>query len=124
MSRFERVDVKELRIRRGKWATRASPARVTVDGEPDLAANRHYYAEYLSSDNWRERRTRLLKANCEKCGRGGDLILHHKTYEHVGRERPWELATLCPGCHAKLHAFVRQNPRWTLERASYRFLAG
>lgn len=119
---YEPVDVKELRVRHRKWATRASPVRVTVDGAPDYDANKRYYKEYLSSENWRERHTRLLKPNCEKCGRGGDLVLHHKTYEHVGRERPWELATLCPLCHSRLHAFARANPQWTLERASYRFL--
>lgn len=124
--RYEnKVDVKELPVRRGKWATRASPAWVTIDGEPDRAQNRAYYSNYLGSEEWKGRRARLLKPNCEKCGRGGDdLHLHHKTYEHVGRERPWELATLCPLCHSRLHAFARKNPQWTLERASYRFLEG
>lgn len=118
----ERVSVNELRVRRGRSVTQASPVLTTIDGVRDMAADRAAYSAYLGSETWRLRRARLIKATCEKCGRGGDLVLHHKTYEHVGHERPWELATLCPGCHSKLHAFARRHPEWSLERASYRFL--
>ncbi len=39
----------------------------------------------------------------------GPLDVHHRTYAHLGDERPWELVAGCEPCHARLHDRLRRR---------------
>lgn len=62
-----------------------------------------FYRRYTKSTAWLRRRSSALQRDGDRC-RGCDTTenLHcaHRTYEHVGDERPGELLTLCDRCHA------------------------
>ena len=69
----------------------------------------HHSARYraaLRSPWWRCLRwlaPRLQLGLCGRCRRQlrrGVWSLHHATYKHLGRERPWECVALCLVCHA------------------------
>lgn len=69
-----------------------------------------WYNLYLNSSEWRRRRNLVLRrANgiCEGCLLPPAAHVHHKTYEHVGRELLFELVALCEDCHDLAHA---ENP--------------
>lgn len=115
--------VKELRRRRtGTRATQAFPVKIYRDGVLDVDATRKAYSDYMSDPGWRARRGRLVKDECLACGETEDLHLHHVTYEHVGRERPWELVTLCASCHASVHWQARKNPSQSLRTATMQYV--
>ncbi len=64
------------------------------------------YAEYLQSDEWRERRRVTITAaghRCQNCGKHDDLQVHHLTYERRGAEHPDDLRVLCSDCHQNTH---------------------
>jgi hypothetical protein len=65
------------------------------------------YRAVMQSSGWRRRRAHAIRragGRCQHCGAGGSLDVHHTTYAHLGNERPYELAVLCPGCHRRAHA--------------------
>ncbi len=65
------------------------------------------YEEYLSSVEWRDRRSILLDRfshKCQICGSSAKLQIHHRTYERVGNERIEDLTVLCDACHGLYHA--------------------
>ena len=63
---------------------------------------RKRYKRHIGSKQWRTTKQRLLLergAQCQRCGRGPPLTLHHKTYERFGRERDDDLELVCEECH-------------------------
>ena len=65
-----------------------------------------YRKKYLRSPHWRARRARsiaLAGNRCERCGRGGSLDVHHRSYARLGRERDRDLRVLCRDCHDREH---------------------
>ena len=59
------------------------------------------YYSYIRSRTWKKKADRIREQRnfiCEKCGKRGWQV-HHKSYEHLGRERDYELALLCDDCH-------------------------
>lgn len=40
---------------------------------------------------------------CQLCNRGGELHVHHRTYERFGAEMEDDLTVLCAGCHDLYH---------------------
>ena len=65
-----------------------------------------WYAEYLASPEWRERRLRVFARDrnlCQGCLVKEADVVHHTTYEHVGDELLYELVSLCKACHNKAH---------------------
>jgi len=65
-----------------------------------------WYAEYLKSDEWKQKRALVLARCadiCEGCRKKRAIIVHHKTYINVGREFLFELVGLCKECHDSLH---------------------
>jgi len=63
------------------------------------------YNKYLKSWRWAFRRKLVLKRDggkCRMCRKKAHTV-HHLAYEHIGRERLKELATLCNYCHAGQH---------------------
>jgi hypothetical protein len=68
--------------------------------------NKEEYRQYLSSNEWRGKRERVLrrdKNRCIKCHSVENLQIHHLTYERVGKEFLCDLITLCRKCHERVH---------------------
>jgi hypothetical protein len=64
------------------------------------------YAEYISSDRWRDRRAERLEKDarrCQGCGSEDGLHVHHRTYERLGCELPGDIITVCETCHVFIH---------------------
>ncbi len=64
------------------------------------------YQDYLATPEWQETRKLALATaehHCQLCNAGGELNVHHRTYERIGEERPADLIVLCKDCHATFH---------------------
>ncbi len=64
------------------------------------------YADYLQTEEWRERRHAALRRagyKCQACNKAGSLDVHHRTYERRGCEEIGDLTVLCRACHGKFH---------------------
>jgi 5-methylcytosine-specific restriction endonuclease McrA len=83
-------------------------ATVTADPEPPKSDTKAWYAWYLRTDAWdQKRRAVLRRANycCEGCGIDNrKLHVHHLTYAHKGNEFLFELVAVCEVCHERCHA--------------------
>ncbi len=72
------------------------------------AGRRTYYRDtYLSSDDWKRKRSLVLKRDryrCVFCG-GRATQVHHKQYarRNIGREAIEWLVSVCTSCHEKQH---------------------
>ena len=78
---------------------------LSVQEEERRRDNPAYYG-YISSEVWREKRMQRLRLDgfqCQKCGTGKNLRVHHITYENFGHEPMEDLITLCDNCHSKVH---------------------
>lgn len=71
--------------------------------------NREDYQCFQQSPYWKDLRNRLwnshIKKQCKVCGKKNiPLIMHHKTYKHLGRERLGvHVIWVCRDCHKKIH---------------------
>ena len=68
------------------------------------------YYEYLKSDQWRLMRDGLFYRRgkeCERCGGKDDIIIHHKTYDNVFKEKEEDLEVLCNHCHKVEHGIIK-----------------
>jgi 5-methylcytosine-specific restriction endonuclease McrA len=66
------------------------------------------YEEFLQTPYWVVIREYVLfkwNNKCAFCGSSENLNVHHRTYEHRGREHTHisDLVVLCNSCHAKFH---------------------
>lgn len=64
------------------------------------------YRQYLASEQWREKRWKVLRrANdiCEGCGEARATQVHHLTYKRVGQEMLFDLVAICDECHQSIH---------------------
>jgi HNH endonuclease len=64
------------------------------------------YTDYLQTEHWKEvRKKQLTKSGykCQMCNKGGDLNVHHRTYERRGEEKYEDLIVLCSDCHNLFH---------------------
>ena len=64
------------------------------------------YEHYLGTGQWQEKRKLVFKRDnyqCQKCGTGKNLNVHHITYENLYNEEIEDLTTLCKPCHEKIH---------------------
>lgn len=71
------------------------------------------YAEYMQSDEWKRKRTRIRRRArgwCERCGVNRRYAIHHLTYERLGHEELGDLLAVCQGCHDFLHAKSDYDP--------------
>lgn len=63
------------------------------------------HRDYIKSNVWKKRsKERRSIGKCEECQRKlrpSELVLHHKTYEHLGAESDEELIVLCRNCHQR-----------------------
>lgn len=75
-------------------------------GDPDELAHMPYQ-EFLATAYWKILTyvMREVYDRCQRCYSRGKLHVHHKTYEHRGREwqYPEDLIVVCEICHYKLH---------------------
>jgi hypothetical protein len=80
------------------------------------------YEAHLRSEQWAETKRRLLQERgeqCERCGEGPPLQLHHKTYERLGHELPSDLELVCLECHPIADEERAAEGRLRSERARY-----
>ena len=66
------------------------------------------YSKYLKSDEWCEKRDKILKERkvCELCEDAENLHVHHLTYENLHNEKEEDLILLCKSCHFAVHKGV------------------
>jgi 5-methylcytosine-specific restriction endonuclease McrA len=71
--------------------------------------NKQEYAAYLKTKHWRDyARKKIFQARyrCQLCNSEGELHVHHRTYERVGRERYRDTIVLCKRCHEHFHGIL------------------
>jgi 5-methylcytosine-specific restriction endonuclease McrA len=91
----------------------------------DRIVDRQFYASYIVSEAWFERRRRWTEEFAERfpneplvcfiCGSAWTLEsddMHHVTYDHVGHEEFDELWPLCRKDHDELHRIYENVPAW------------
>lgn len=65
------------------------------------------YAVYIQSDQWKDKRQRVLKRDnnlCQGCLRRTAQEVHHLTYRYpLGKEPLFALVSVCQYCHDALH---------------------
>lgn len=98
-------------IRRAATALRKTGKLASVNGGPKrkkLSEPTGRYAEYLSSDHWKEIREACLlfwDGRCALCkDRASDV--HHNTYIRVGDEKLTDVVPLCRSCHKRFHGVM------------------
>jgi hypothetical protein len=72
-----------------------------------------WYAEYLSSDHWREFRESILQfwsRQCCLCCATNGIEVHHRHYETIGCESITDCVPLCSGCHELFHSKKNRTP--------------
>lgn len=89
-------------------------------------AHRAFYAAYIHSSAWFQRRTRwvederelLLEGQqiaCVGCSKEWALKrddLHHVSYERLGNEAHEDLWPMCRSCHSWIHELLRSSRSW------------
>ncbi len=64
------------------------------------------YFEYLCTDHWIAIRAVAIREagfQCELCGSGIKIEVHHKNYKRLGNETLKDLIVLCKKCHKGKH---------------------
>ena len=67
------------------------------------------YPNYLKSPAWLTKKAQVLERDgykCVLCNKYSvhGLLVHHKTYDNIGKEPLEDLTTLCTPCHEKYHS--------------------
>lgn len=63
------------------------------------------YSDYLSSPQWLVRREAVLQRDeyiCQACCERTATEVHHLTYDHLGNEPMFDLASVCHDCHEQI----------------------
>lgn len=106
---WKKQEISQLYV--GVWknelvtAWREAQRRAFEEGKE---ARQKEYRQYLTTKNWKDKRSKVLaRANnlCEGCGDRTATEVHHLTYRNVGDELLFELVALCSTCHSKAHTF-------------------
>lgn len=74
----------------------------------------NYRANYLKTRHWKETSAEAIARAggcCHECGNTHGLETHHKTYAHLGDERPEDLEVLCGCCHTERHALANAKKK-------------
>lgn len=68
---------------------------------------KEYYFRWTKTLRYKALRDKRLKHDkyqCQLCGTGKNLIIHHVSYEHLGEASEFDdLVTLCRKCHQEVH---------------------
>jgi hypothetical protein len=97
------------------WALKESLGPHNWAMDFSYSDHKRKYYDYLRSPEWKEKREKKLESvghRCEICGVGSDthqLVIHHKSYYSVFRERLCDLEVLCEDGHDYRHS-RRINP--------------
>lgn len=72
------------------------------------AIRRMPYVDYLRSRYWNLVALQVKHdagCRCRKCGRGGELVVHHPDYRWLGYDmyHTSSLQCLCKSCHERIH---------------------
>lgn len=73
---------------------------------------RDMYQFYCMSRHWRSIRKGLLRRvgwNCECCFSASYAVVHHFSYERMGKEAFDDVAVLCTDCHRRAHVSKEHN---------------
>jgi len=65
-----------------------------------------WYGNYLHTDQWREKRRKVLNRDdhvCQSCLDRDATEVHHLTYARVGNEPLFDLIAVCSECHREIH---------------------
>lgn len=71
------------------------------------------YKEYLASDEWKAKRTKVRRRArgwCERCKVRRRVDVHHLSYAHLGNEPLTDLVAVCRECHKFLHGQRETDP--------------
>ena len=77
-----------------------------IISEMFMSSHRLKYNDYLSSIDWKAKKTKLFQERgkrCERCNSSYRIEVHHKTYKRIFNEQPSDLEVLCFQCHRKEH---------------------
>ena len=97
------ADVREARGR-GKpasyWTGKKQPPEMVEKRISKQRGERHYL--WKGGRDRRPYRNMVDKQECESCGIGENLGIHHRNFDHYDNT-PENLAVLCVSCHMSLH---------------------
>lgn len=68
------------------------------------------YNRYIKSEKWKLKREAVLRRDgyrCFVCGNHKSLEAHHLTYKDFGKEKLYQIITLCRSCHKAIHKKVK-----------------
>ena len=109
----------------GRRMVRCSDCRSNRTRSRIRVAGRKGYQEYLKSQHWRDLKKAYFQhypKECRGCGSKDHIDLHHRSYKYVGDEHFWQLIPLCRDCHQAVHRLQRRHPRWSIGKATSRYL--
>lgn len=88
-----------------------------------MKISKEEYARYLESEEWWQRRTRVMERAagvCEGCRMREPVDVHHLTYDHVTEELLWELVAVCAPCHERAHGGPGTSPQAVKRQAFHK----
>lgn len=71
---------------------------------------------YYTTPAWYRRKDAVrirARGRCEFCRHRPMQHLHHRTYDHFGREPLSDLMAVCRACHRAIHGLLRRGTRLT-----------
>lgn len=87
--------------------------------QTSFPTQREAYENYITSDHWKDLRSRALALagnRCENCGSGTALHGHHLQYRDFYDCTTDDIMALCHCCHAKWHERYRSWDRATRQQ--------
>ena len=71
------------------------------------------YKKYLDSPAWKMKRDDVIKRDGDQCVCSAQAtVVHHKTYNNIGKEPLSDLVALCKECHDRVHdPYVPPDPQ-------------
>lgn len=78
------------------------------------------YSDYLSSPHWSRVKRWIHKRDgdkCTVCNGKNSLLVHHREYKNIGKERGSELTLVCKACHTEIHVIANHGVRlWVADK--------
>lgn len=67
------------------------------------------YSQYLRSEDWRLKRSKLNLSHCHICGSSHSIQAHHLNYRNLVDVRTSDLVPLCQRCHTLAHKLLKKR---------------
>lgn len=80
------------------------------------------YTDYLKTYHWKTVKNKFYHRRlyrCYFCGKRRALLLHHISYENLGKEKIVDLVYLCSACHDYIHSDGGDNQKareWLIKK--------